>query len=241
MAVNSVASKLNSRQPSHSLRNIQLIKWSPIISPSLSLEQLDSMFNSQNSCLFSTEVNSTGPSQKSDKNLAHLHAIREILVDQLPTMFIRPQEYGAYALDVIFENNYWNQSYKTVGIKSYVWEMAKIRIYGHFKFANIKTHLLRVTIHEGEKAIRIRWRITGVPQTRVFLQFYKFLPGSKYSRERDDESNWFDGVSTFFLNEKGDIQQHTVDRVERDTEGAKDGSVLNTLKKLASQSSVNPT
>lgn len=241
MAVNSVIPKINNLQSLKSSKNTKLLKCAPTISPSLSVEQLDSLF-CVDSCLNYSDTNSKKSPPKSDKSLADLHAIREILVDQLPTMFVKPQEYRAYALDVIFENNFWKQSYKTVGIKNYIWEMAKIRFYAHFKFANIKTRLLRVTLHEEERAIRIRWRITGVPQARVFFQFYKFLPGSKYSNERDTESNWFDGLSTFYVNNKGQIQQHSVDRVERDMEGAKDAGVLNTLEKLVKTGShVNPT
>lgn len=61
------------------------------------------------------------------------------------------------------------------GTLSYALEIAKLRLFVHLRYANVKLQLLKSTTHEGDGTVRIRWRISGIPQAKAIM-FWKFLP-----------------------------------------------------------------
>ena len=72
------------------------------------------------------------------------------------------------------------------GINSYAVQVAKLRIMAHFRFANVRLHILKATVHEEDGSVRIRWRLSGIPQARAFM-FWKFLPW-RYKEKVNKES-----------------------------------------------------
>lgn len=57
---------------------------------------------------------------------------------------------------------------------AYVTEAAKFRLYGHIKFAFVKFDIIKITKHEEDGTIRLRWRVRGMTGTRIFLQFWRY-------------------------------------------------------------------
>jgi hypothetical protein len=57
----------------------------------------------------------------------------------------------------------------------------------HCKFSNVKFHILKITHHEEDNTIKVRWRINGLPALTSFFKFWKFFPG-QYSNAVEKES-----------------------------------------------------
>ena len=72
------------------------------------------------------------------------------------------------------------------GVKNYAVQLAKLRILAHFRFANVRIHILKMTVHEDDGCLRVRWRLSGIPQSRAFM-FWKFLPW-RYAKKVNTES-----------------------------------------------------
>lgn len=165
-------------------------------------------------------------------NRDQLSAVQDHMAENLPKLFVKFHSYDIYTNDVIFENNwYLGQSYATAGVTAYALEIAKLRLFVHLRYANVRMQLLKTTTNDAEGAVQVRWRIMGIPQVKAVM-FWKFLPWSDRSSTAVD-SEWLDGFSTFFVNGSGLIYKHRMDRVIPD-EGPelKNGSTV--LEKIAS-------
>lgn len=165
-------------------------------------------------------ASSTSRSNKKDSRLpteAELDLIRQHLTNYMPHMFMRRHDYRIYTPDIIFENNFVENPYVTVGLTPYVLFLAKCRVYAHFKYANVKMHILKATIHQEDGSVRVRWRVSGIPQIRAFM-FWKFMPW-RYKDALKEESEWIDGFSTFYVQPKsGLVYKHRLDKVIPDDE-----------------------
>lgn len=56
---------------------------------------------------------------------------------------------------------------------AYTSEAVKLRLYGHLKFAFVKFDIIKITQHEDDATIKLRWRIRGMSSTRVFFGFWR--------------------------------------------------------------------
>jgi len=164
---------------------------------------------------------SNGESSKDDQS--HLPSEEELclikrhLEAYLPGLFSKRHDYRLYSKDLIFENNFVKKPYVSTGLTPYVMFIAKIRIWAHFKYANVKFNALKMTHHVEDGTVRVRWRMSGLLQFRA-LMFWKFLPWT-YGNSVKSESEWLDGFSTFYVQAKtGIIIKHRVDKVIPDEE-----------------------
>lgn len=142
--------------------------------------------------------------------------VHELMTKELPKILLSRHDYRLYRPDVIYENNFYEKPYITKGIAQYVVEIARLRVWAHFKYANVKMGLLKSTIEEEEGTVTFHWRMSGVPQLRAFM-FWKFLPWT-YKDTVRKESDFHEGISTFYVDNTGLIAKHKLDRMMLDRE-----------------------
>jgi hypothetical protein len=117
-----------------------------------------------------------------------------------------------YTKDLVFENN-WNieSPSRTVGIGSYVLAVVKARFYIHSRYAKVKVSVISCTIDETLGCVQLQWRVSGLPQVKAFM-FWKFRP-FHVKAKAEVESEWLEGLSTFYVNNKGFVNRHVICRV----------------------------
>lgn len=151
-------------------------------------------------------------------NQDELTVIQEHMENYLPKVFKKGHNYRLYRPDVIFENNFSKQPKTTVGLTPYAIEIAKLRMFAHFKYANVRLQVLKITTHLDDGSVCVHWRVSGISQKRAFM-FWKFLPWV-YRKSMTNEAEWTDGISTFYVTGgDGLISKHKLDRVILDREG----------------------
>ncbi|XP_067662740.1 uncharacterized protein [Haliotis asinina] len=151
-----------------------------------------------------------GPSEE------QLLVVHNFFERTLPDFLKSKQDYRIYHKDIIFENNYFGKNVSTQGITAYVTQVTKIRIMTHFMYAHAQFSVLKITHHPEDGTVRIRWRISGLPQLKTLL-IWKFMPWN-YRKNRDANSEWHDGFSIFTVGSDGFVHKHRVDRVMTDEE-----------------------
>ncbi|XP_043254276.1 uncharacterized protein LOC122398470 [Colletes gigas] len=149
---------------------------------------------------------------------AQLQHVFDTLSKELPALFIKTMTYEMYTQDIIFINNIRGTS--TTGIINYVKQIAFLKILGHIKFAYVKFDILKITMHPEDSSVKVRWRIIGITGTHVFLQFWRVKIWRMKQHIRDQNS-WYDGFSTFYVNNDGKIFKHVVDKMMPDQEYTK--------------------
>ncbi|CAK9810446.1 Uncharacterized protein C6orf136 homolog [Anthophora plagiata] len=153
------------------------------------------------------------PSEDRNSPETELQTIFNILSEELPHLFVKPMNYAVYTNDLIFVNNIKGTT--TTGLHHYVKQIGLLKIIGHFKYAYIKLEILKMTMHPEDSSIKVRWRIVGISGTRLFLTFWKFkLWNSKEYIQ--DATSWYDGFSTFYVNNDSKIFKHVVDKMMPD-------------------------
>ncbi|XP_046570116.1 uncharacterized protein C6orf136-like [Haliotis rubra] len=121
-----------------------------------------------------------GPSEE------QLLVVHNFFERTLPDFLKSKQDYRIYHKDIIFENNYFGKNVSTRGITAYVTQVTKIRIMTHFMYAHAQFNVLKITRHPEDGTVRIRWRISGLPQLKTLL-IWKFMPWN-YRKNRDANS-----------------------------------------------------
>lgn len=169
-----------------------------------------------------TPVEQLAQPQNSDKlegrpTSEQLFRVYNVLEKSLPALFIKPHDYSIYHPNLIFENNI--RGTRTVGIYHYVKQVALLRTLGHFKFAYVKLEVIKMTKHEEDGTIRVRWRIVGISGLRIFLTFWRFRIWKLKEEITENQEMWYDGFSTFYVGGDGLISKHVVDKVMPDDEG----------------------
>jgi len=48
-------------------------------------------------------------------------------------------------------------------------------MFAHFKYANVRLQVLKITTHLDDGSVCVHWRVSGISQKRAFM-FWKFLP-----------------------------------------------------------------
>ena len=74
------------------------------------------------------------------------------------------------------------------GLSQYAYRISLLRMSAVMKYANVRMGVLKITWHEEDGTVRVRWRISGVPQLRAFM-FWKFLPWN-YKKALNNESEY---------------------------------------------------
>lgn len=153
----------------------------------------------------------TSNDHKSSKS--QLQTLFDYLAAELPLLFVNTVDYTIYTEDLIFVNNIKGTT--TVGIYPYCKQIAFLKLIGHMKFAYVKMNVLKMTMHPEENSIKVRWRIIGISGTSIFFTFWKFKFWD-IKEQIEKEPAWYDGFSTFYMNEDGKIFKHVVDKLMPD-------------------------
>lgn len=185
--------------------------------------ELDFLKSTISWCSDNSVYHSTGQSKSPDSKLpddigrptpGQLMEMKERLTEIMPNFFCKQADYSIYDPNIIFENNIWKK--RTVGIGKYSLNISMIRIGAHMKYTNVVLHILKITSHPEDGCIRARWRISGLPQAKS-LMIWRYYPG-KFRENVKKDSQWIDGISTFYLNKNGKIYKHVADNVIPDDE-----------------------
>ncbi|CAK9812915.1 Uncharacterized protein C6orf136 homolog [Anthophora quadrimaculata] len=153
------------------------------------------------------------PSEDRNSSETQLQSIFNILSEDLPFLFVKPMNYKIYTNDLIFVNNIKGTT--TTGLYHYVKQIAFLKIIGHLKYAYVKLEVLKMTMHPEDSSIKVRWRIVGISGTHLFLTFWKFKLWNSKEYIQDAQS-WYDGFSTFYVNNDSKIFKHIVDKMMPD-------------------------
>ncbi|XP_076387036.1 uncharacterized protein LOC100879722 [Megachile rotundata] len=164
-----------------------------------------------------TDINNTQP-QEHKSSEERLQTVFNQLQTDLPLLFVRTMNYSIYTADLIFINNIKGTT--TTGIYEYIKQISILKIIGHIKFAYVKCNILKMTMHPEDSTIKVRWRIEGISGTSVFLSFWKFSLWN-LKNQATEKPAWYDGFSTFYVNNDGKIFKHVVDKLMPDQEQEK--------------------
>ena len=180
----------------------------------------DTSLNSEKQRILYTEasphVQKEGEKQSSEERKpseAQLQNVFDCLSKDLPMLFVKTMDYTLYTQDLVFINNIRGVS--TTGLVNYVKQIAFLKIIGHIKFAYIRLNVMKMTMHPEDNTIKVRWRIVGISGTHVFLQFWKVKVWNMKQHINDTEA-WYDGFSTFHVNNDGKVFKHVVDKMMPD-------------------------
>ncbi|KAL1502760.1 hypothetical protein ABEB36_007859 [Hypothenemus hampei] len=165
--------------------------------------------------------------------------VYNVLGESLPKLFVQPLDYTIYHDNMVFEDNIRN--IRTVGLYNYVKQVALLRTVGHLKFAFVRFEILKITQHPEDGTVRVRWRITGISTLKVIIQFWKVKLWKYKESSQDTSTSWYDGFSTFVVNEEGKVIKHVADKMMPDSDSvtAEPAPNLNNAK-LALMISVIP-
>lgn len=77
--------------------------------------------------------------------------------------------------------------YSLSGLYNYVKEAAKLRLWGHIKYAFVKLEVIKMTTHTEDSSVKIRWRIRGISGSKIIFTFwrYKLLQIKEKFREEE--------------------------------------------------------
>lgn len=173
----------------------------------------------------SLQDNEGKPSQE------RLQCVLDCLSQDLPKLFVRPPNYLIYTEDLIFINNI--RGVTTKGRMNYIKQVALLRAIGHFKFAHVKFDIIKITMHTEDATVKVRWRIKGISSLKMLSMFWKFK--SWKIQEAIDQYNeaWYDGFSTFYVNDEGRIYKHVADKMMPDQDVAQKKDDIRITPKLA--------
>lgn len=155
-----------------------------------------------------------------------LKHVYNVLVETLPTLFVKPLDYSIYHPELIWENNI--RGTRKVGLYHYVKEIALLRTVGHLKFAYVKFDILKITQHPEDSTIKVRWRIRGISAFKVMFNFWKYkLWNIRDTMEKAEA--WYDGFSTFYLDGDGRVYKHVADKMMPDSDEVTEGSNVSSV------------
>ncbi|XP_075769550.1 uncharacterized protein C6orf136 homolog isoform X1 [Pelodiscus sinensis] len=133
----------------------------------------------------------------------HLAVMYEKLQHELPNFLLKVPDYGIYSRDVEFVNEILHL--RTRGLAMYQLSLSLYRLLAWSYFASVQLEVLKLTRHPENWSIQARWRITGLPFHVLLLRFYK--------RDKRELFRTYDAYSTFFLDSKGLIRCHRIDKL----------------------------
>ncbi|KAH1183392.1 hypothetical protein KIL84_004884 [Mauremys mutica] len=150
-----------------------------------------------------TSATSGSPGNHDPSMEEHLAVMYEKLQHELPNFFLKIPDYGIYSQDVEFVSEILHL--RTRGRVMYQLVLTLCRIVAWNYFANMRLEVLKLTQHPENWSIQARWRITGLPFHVLMLRFYK--------RDKRELYRTYDAYSTFFLDSRGLIRCHRIDKL----------------------------
>ncbi|KAM6184048.1 uncharacterized protein C6orf136 homolog [Erethizon dorsatum] len=133
----------------------------------------------------------------------HLAVMHERLRQELPNLFLRSHDYTLYSPDVEFINEILRV--RTKGLTWYILSLTLCRFLAWNYFAQLRLEVLQLTRHPENWTLQARWRLVGLPIHMLFLRFYK--------RDKEELYRTYDAYSTFYLNSRGLICRHRLDKL----------------------------
>ncbi|XP_023577739.1 uncharacterized protein C6orf136 homolog isoform X2 [Octodon degus] len=133
----------------------------------------------------------------------HLAVMHERLRQELPNLLLHSHDYTLYSPDVEFINEILN--IRTKGRSWYILSLTLCRFLAWNYFAQLRLEVLQLTRHPENWTLQARWRLVGLPIHMLFLRFYK--------RDKVELYQTYDAYSTFYLNSKGLICRHHLDKL----------------------------
>ena len=116
---------------------------------------------------------------------------------ELPRFFEESQSFSIYSKDLKFVFRYSPFSLKLSSIFQYKMFLSSFRSLFKLFYSDLRVELLKMTKSQSDYSISTRWRVSGL-----------------YRLSRSNRSV-FDGISTFYMDEKGQVNCHTVERVSK--------------------------
>jgi len=153
-------------------------------------EQLDS-----NAFAVTTEDKQTTPQrnrnqERSPDYFAQVGDAIRTLREDIPSLFDKELNYSIYREDIVFKD----PRNKFDGMKNYKLIFWSLRFHGKIFFSNLYVEVKRIWQPQDD-VIKMRWTVHGIPR----------VPW--------EAEGLFDGISTYKLDSKGKVYEHSVDNV----------------------------
>jgi len=154
-----------------------------------------------------------GNQKENEPKQPNLEKISHLLSFDLHNFFVRACDYSYYRHDIVLEDNIRGK--RLEGIVKYRNAISLMKILCHFRFVYVRFHILGITEHPEDGTVRIRWRIAGMGMIKMCL---KYFPAQMWKRGNLDKAadTWYDGYSTFYVDNDDKIYKHRADKVMPD-------------------------
>ena len=189
----------------HKLRSFPNLKFNTLLPNSLTVDQRllnpPSPLEVSNSPLARLAFQEESPiNEKTVEFNTKLSQLLLQLKTELPPFFEKSHPYYLYASDLRFDFNYTPISFSVSSRLKYKLLVSSIQSLFRVVYSDLGLDILKITKSESDYSIHTRWRLTCV---------------NRFSLSK--KPVFFDAVSTFYMNEDGLIDRHTLDRVSKDT------------------------
>ena len=149
--------------------------------------------------------------EEADDDDAKIDRVANELALDLANVFIRKITVPLYNPLIELDDKIRGQTFK--GILLYIKNMHLLKIVAHMKFPYVRPRLTMLTKYTKEKMIVVEWQFVGLGFFRMMI---RYIPDKLYRRANMDAAArvWFEGVSTFYLDEDWKIYKHVVEPPE---------------------------
>lgn len=152
--------------------------------------------------------NRDGPS------IDQLEAVKEYYVAVVPGFHKRGEQLsaGLHHRDIVFENHFFKQPKRTVGLHKYSLELTKMRVMASFVYPSYFLEVQSITVHPSNGYVRMHWRAYVMSNIKFVKNFFTWVKGMAKGDNAKSAHDTIDGISTFHVNRAGKIVLHRLDR-----------------------------
>lgn len=140
------------------------------------------------------------------------------LRDEIPEFFLKKPNYTIYHPKVKFVNNITETT--THGIYPYRAQVSGTRLVILSCMTELSVDVLKITKHPNEGAIKVRWRIKGIPMIRKLASHI-----TRRVKASEDGYRYLDGFSVFEVGSDGLIHCHRLHKVMPSSSQEKDNAL----------------
>jgi len=115
-----------------------------------------------------------------------------------------------YNRDIVLEDKLIrNETYN--GLHLYMKNMNLLKIVAHLKFVYVRPHITRVITDSDTRTVVVDWKFVGLTTLGLAI---RYIPERLWHRANMDNAAklWFEGTSTFYMDDKMKIFKHVVDK-----------------------------
>lgn len=128
------------------------------------------------------------------------------LREEIPEFFLKTPNYSMYHQNVKFVNNIIGAT--TNGIYQYKAQISGFRFMILTCMTELSLDVLKISKHSDEGAIKVRWRIKGIP---LLIKYLPYL--GRQVRDGENRYRYLDGFSVFEVGSDGLIHCHRLHKV----------------------------